>query len=396
MLRCDPLTTRLGVDAMATYYVTTSGSDSNNGLTEGTAFATPGYAAGQATTGDIVYIKSGTYTLSNTTENTSGGPVGIKRSVILEGYDATAGDQAAKPIINAGTQAVTSVVRFVTPNYNTDGTLCRCIEVDGNNVASAGINASAAYCGTVFNCIVRNCVDHGIQGSMSAGMTINCSVYNSNKNFSGGACYLCFSDGGSYGFYGSIPNANRCIAINATADGFRLLNFTHTISACVAYNNAGRGISGTYDINLTASCLSVNNDYGFAFGNAAADPCLVDCADYNNTSGRSAQSNTSRDFRPITLTADPFVSASTGDFRINDVAGGGAELRQIQLSGLAGVNGVFDVGAIDAVVTAGGGGGGSSTPTAGTQVYPFRQWVEDDFGSGGGGGGAVLHPLRSN
>ena len=43
-----------------------------------------------------------------------------------------------------------------------------------------------------------------------------------------------------------------------------------------------------------------------------------------------------------------------------------------------------------------GGGGGSSTPTAGTQVYPFRQFVEADFGSAGGGGGAVLHPLRSN
>lgn len=41
-------------------------------------------------------------------------------------------------------------------------------------------------------------------------------------------------------------------------------------------------------------------------------------------------------------------------------------------------------------------GSGGSTPTAGTQVYPFRQWVEDDFGGGSGGGGAVLHPLRSN
>jgi uncharacterized membrane protein YgcG len=45
---------------------------------------------------------------------------------------------------------------------------------------------------------------------------------------------------------------------------------------------------------------------------------------------------------------------------------------------------------------AGGGGSSSSSNTAGTQVYPFRQWVEDDFGggaSGGGGGGSTFHPL---
>lgn len=351
---------------MTTYYVTTSGSDSNNGLTEGTAFATPGYAASQATTaGDIVYIKSGTYTLSNTTQNTSGGPVGIARSVIFEGYDTTIGDQAAKPIINAGTQAVTSVVTFVSPHFNTRGSHCRCIEVDGNNVANIGINALVNYTGTVYNCIVRNCTVNGIKGAYQQGMVINCSVYNSNNNFTGGSYYLCFSDGGSTGFIGSIQHVTKCIAINATSDGFNLQHFAHTISSCVAYNNAGYGIRGTYDINLASLCLSVNNNYGFGFGSSSGDACLVDCADYNNTSGRSAQSNTSRDFRPITLTADPFVSASTGDFRINDVAGGGAELRQIQLSGLAGVNGVFDIGAIDAVVTA-------------------------------GGGGAVLHPLRSN
>lgn len=32
----------------------------------------------------------------------------------------------------------------------------------------------------------------------------------------------------------------------------------------------------------------------------------------------------------------------------------------------------------------------SSTPTAGTQVYPFRQWVEDDFGGGSGGGNVIV------
>ena len=46
----------------ATYYVTTAGNDSNDGLTEATAWKTIKYAASQARTpGDIVYIKAGIY-----------------------------------------------------------------------------------------------------------------------------------------------------------------------------------------------------------------------------------------------------------------------------------------------------------------------------------------------
>lgn len=338
---------------MTTYYVTTSGSDSNNGLTEGAAFATPGYAASVATTaGDIVYIKAGTYTLSNTTQNTSGGPISISQSVVFEGYDATIGDQAAKPIINAGSQSVSSVIYFNNPGYNRLASQCKSIEVDGNSVATTGIDANTSYTGTCFNCIVRNCTSRGYYGYYQKGFFVNCSGYNNAINFDGGTMNLCFTDGGGYGYKGSISAVTRSIAINATDNGFDLGHFTSYAASCTAYNNTNAGFKTAYDIAILQACLSVNNNHGFNCGNNAnADALLVDCADYNNTSGRSySTTNTTRDYRPINLTADPFVSASTGDFRINDVAGGGAELRQIQLSGLAGVNSSFDVGAVDAVI----------------------------------------------
>lgn len=79
------------------------------------------------------------------------------------------------------------------------------------------------------------------------------------------------------------------------------------------------------------------------------------------------------------ITTDPQV---TGDLTTGDFA--------------VGSQSVIDHVGISDGISASSGSSSSSTPTAGTQVYPFRQWVEDDFGSGGGGGGAVLHPLRSN
>ena len=353
---------------MTTYYVTTGGSDSNNGLTEGTAFATPGYAAGQATaSGDIIYIKSGTYTLSTTTVNASGGPMQVPAGVEIEGYQTSAGDQGAKPIINAGTQAVGSIIELNNPGFRQKASSVTCMEVNGNSVATNGFWVEGAYIGMANNCIARNC-SYGFRSSQDRGTIASCSAFNCTTGFQGGTLSLCLADSCANGFYGLIGLVERCIASNNTGTGFNLTAFTYRAFSCTAYNNGGTGFHSGHDINFFASCISASNGgYGYdcPSGDATADPMLLDCADYNNTSGRKRQTFNTRDIRPINLAADPFTSASTGDFTLNNDAGGGAELRQIQLSGLAGVSGVFDVGAIDAVVTA-------------------------------GGGGAVLHPLRSN
>jgi len=73
----------------ATYYVTTAGNDSNDGLTEATAWKTIKYAASQARTpGDIVYIKAGIYNEYNIkiSSGNSSNPI------TLEGYKNTPGD----------------------------------------------------------------------------------------------------------------------------------------------------------------------------------------------------------------------------------------------------------------------------------------------------------------
>lgn len=82
---------------MTIYYVTISGNNANDGLTESTAWATITYAATKIQTGDTVNIKSGTYINEHvviTISGTSTNPIvfqgyGVSNPV-LDGQDATA------------------------------------------------------------------------------------------------------------------------------------------------------------------------------------------------------------------------------------------------------------------------------------------------------------------
>ena len=339
---------------MTTYYVTTSGSDSNNGLSEANAFATPGYAAGQASSqGDKIYIKEGTYNLTTASSNVSGGILYIARGVQIEGYKTTIGDRAAKPVISTNGVTVSSpVVDFDYPAYNSLGNYVISLEVDGQNTASVGFENDANYTALLFDCVARNC-GYGFKGSFQSGVTYNCEAHDcTTSGFYQGNSVYCWADSCQVGFSSTTKNLDSCIASNSTSHGYDVGNsYIMTWKKCIAVNNGGDGFRGSYDIGYSSEMIAVGNaGYGYHLGGANGTLIMFDCADYNNTSGRTINTNTSRDFRPINLTGDPFVNSAANDYRINDTAGAGAELRQIQLSGLAGVNSVFDVGAIDAVI----------------------------------------------
>lgn len=76
------------------YYVTTTGSSANNGLTEATAW-TWSYAASRLSAGDILWVKAGTYSglaaVSITSNGTEASPIKI------QGYTTTPGDIVSEP-----------------------------------------------------------------------------------------------------------------------------------------------------------------------------------------------------------------------------------------------------------------------------------------------------------
>ena len=131
-------------------------------------------------------------------------------------------------------------------------------------------------------------------------------------------------------------------------------------SGCIINNTSnslfGTAYGGSY--NLFIGNIFTNNSGTVHANVVQATSRFLDNAFYNNT---NIDSTFGLNFGAITLTADPFVSASTGDFNLNADAGGGATLRANNFS--------------------------LNTETA---VYPFRQYVSDAFG---GGGGSQFHPL---
>ncbi len=130
----------------------------------------------------------------------------------------------------------------------------------------------------------------------------------------------------------------------------------------VFVNNAGNCVNFDFDNQRTTianNIFSANTGYAI---NSTVDPSVVpdiySNAYYSNTAGNT--STGSVESSAITLTADPFVDAAGGDFNLN-ADSSGATLRANNFS--------------------------LNTDTA---VYPFRQYVSDDFDSGGGGGNVIV------
>ena len=121
----------------------------------------------------------------------------------------------------------------------------------------------------------------------------------------------CLFDGcGSYGIYATVGtrgfSVRKTVVSNSGGDGIRsnTTAWPYVIEDCILSGNSGYGIINSNSTNVEGSV------YGNAF--------------YNNTSGQtSGLTNQS----PITLTADPFVSAANGNFNLNDFPGGGNLLR---------------------------------------------------------------------
>jgi hypothetical protein len=213
--------------------------------------------------------------------------------------------------------------------------------------------AYAATTGTIQNCSIKayNCIFGNATnpwytfGSQSA-RPVDLQAFGCKfQNFDWYVCYsfsiIChecvFTNNSSY-IYGTSGTTTSpgggtfvgCIFNNNVEGFYARWGWAGVMLNCIAYNSgttqpffhltkADRGYTyGPFERNIFVNCsLAVNSSADFyARGNV-----YYNCGWYGFNN----------EIDPITLTADPFVNAANGDYRINKTIGGGAVLRSAKV-----------------------------------------------------------------
>jgi hypothetical protein len=356
------------------------GTATNATIHVGGCLAHPSLLCLVMVTGNKGYVKSGTYTINSNSIGISGGAIqftGGASNILVAGYATTHGDNCvggSRPFLQlatgVGSEPVWLDVFGVIANFT----------VDGNRGGGLSLPNWAFLVyggGTLVNCVVQNCNVDGFTQYSSGGYSqfIDCYAYNCNYGFvqtaAGFICHGCVASGCTNdGFnvdVNAIANCNFCISINNGGNGFLCAGNGIPFSNCAAYNNTLSGFTCTSNTQvLYQNCISVSNgSYGFQNG------YLNNCAVYGNGTNTSGQSNFPNN--SLTLTGSPFVSASTGNFALNNTSGAGAACRAAGFPGaFPGISttGYLDIGA--AQHQASGGGGGANIVGSSAIIGPIQ------------------------
>lgn len=297
--------------------------------------------------GNIVWM-TGSQTI--TTTITLFGDGGNYRQISLRGYGTYRGDGTHATI----TTSTNSVHGFTLSNligFNFQWLSITC---------SAGTPGSGIFCGSNNSeqISVENCTftgwNVGINGNYGAGYLIfglyiiNCKiasctadgVENGGSTFAFGSW---FHANGADGIASDVAQTGLlacygCVSDGNTGNGYNASDTSATRSAvfvnCVAYNNGAAGIfavagAGVQLATLINCILYDNTTYGLLINGIAAGSATPTVnLQYNNAFGANGtaprNSGAPVGVGDITLSGNPFTSASTGDFSLNATAGAGA------------------------------------------------------------------------
>ena len=334
----------------------------------GGAFASPAMPGGFLVASNRIFIKTGTYTSTSASTNISNGCLSIGvGSVSVEGYDTVRGDLNAlgatgtRPTITADGVITT----FTLINHTTFNGQDKHLILNGNSrTSSRGLSVSS---NAVVNVKAMNCTNSGFSG---AGNYVNCwaTGCSTQPAFTGGqgVYFGCVASGNTVTGFNSASNLVvyvRCLSANnsgASSDGFAMAGSVVSLHECTSYGNGRDGVRVTGGQPFTAVNNLLEGNSGFGINSTSIFTELVNNAYYNNTSGATSLSSSTRllNIGAVTLTGSAFTNAAGGDFSLNTTAGGGAACRAAGFPGaFPGVSttGYLDIGAAQHADTASGG-----------------------------------------
>lgn len=355
----------------------------------GGALGSPGKAAAATVSYNAVYVKSATYTCTTSTYG-AGGPVrfGVNTFAIMRGYQNTRGDNTGiRPILSWGSVAAPGSVIYLFGGQNSLNQTFENLTADCNSVNNVGGFGGGPL--RIYNCTAINgngTAGVGFGGSYQA----NCYAYNCTIGFSNAAARYCYALGCGAGFSNTAAGYSfRNLAHDCTGSGF-VAGAAVLYVNCLSDGNDASGFLTDGQQSVFTNCLSTNNGayaYDSGTGGTTNYISLENCGAYNNTSGR-LRAATWHDLNIPTITLDPYVLQLNDDFRLNNVAGGGASCIGAGI-GVYGQTGPSHIGAvapaidfplIEQVET--GVAFGYNSSSTGTMTFPPESDVREDIGFG--------------
>jgi len=290
----------------------------------GGCFATPGgmsYALDNGgVRGNRCWVKSATYTITNATGGTAGGP--FKNTSVdrfqIEGYETTRGDRGTPPTLAAGSQ--TNVILW----ENGIATEATYINLRADGQSQTGVNGfKLNYVGAnCFECEAVNCDVAITNYGFSGGRQASCKAVDCGIGFQLGGQSCSIAIGCNKGFQPDAGSSHNCLAYDCVI-GIDLWNLgTRAVNCTVDNCTTGMRTSSYYE--FIANCIISNCTTAFDENTAINGEDLQRVALYNNTSDGDIPSVTFFDYYIITLTADPYNDIANDDYRLNNTAGGGA------------------------------------------------------------------------
>jgi hypothetical protein len=284
-----------------------------------------------ALTGTTIWIKAGTYNISSATANVAGGCWSNTLSgPRFQGYELVRGDRTGvRPLLKASGSIATFTM--ITSGSTSRDTYIENIDFDGTSYTSSrGLNVFRAY---IADCAFYSFRNNGI--NMASGHAINCYAEDCATQYafvcSAGVMYGCVAKNClNLAGYSGVARFINCIAWGC-GRGFELATGAAIIN-CIAYAtpSGGNGIVAIGSGLVINTILMENTGVGISDNSGYSNRkglLIRNCAFYNNTGGEGVKGD--RQAENITLTANPFVSPTTGNFALNETAGGGAALRAL-------------------------------------------------------------------
>lgn len=302
----------------------------------GGALASPAVAAASCNgTGCDMWIKGGTYTISVNAFNGGAGSrpqvagLSATNPCLITGYSTTRGD-GGRPILQS------SIAHNTAMFFSTGNTVVEHIEIDSNNQgSSANVGFSLSTTCRINNCIARNSPGSGFTFGTNDITATNCLAESCATGYTvNGFLFNCIAK--SCTTRGFATNTFHTTFVNcidrASAIGFEVATANVILTQCVAYGGSGSG----FNINASNYATLINciaygrGGWGFTGSTNAEAQRVINCAAGNNTSG-DQQTNTTTFPNTVigfvTLSGDPFVDATNGDFNLI-TTGGGLQCRQ--------------------------------------------------------------------